>query len=164
MAGTAFSIVLSSFLLVFHFISFRQTSEECLNCHGSEIARTADRGNKGTLLPVDSKKLAVSVHRGLSCENCHPEAIQVPHSKKMKAVICETWPTEKPKKSLVKSVHASIPSYASCHETHDIQAKKSFSSAGCASCHPEPGNANQRGGHGLSQRVGQREWPSVLTL
>ena len=150
-------MVLSSFLLVFPFISFGRTSEECLNCHGSEIARTTYRGKKGTLLPVDSKKLAVSVHRGLSCENCHPEAIQVPHSKKMKAVICETCHTEKPKKSLVKSVHASIPSYESCHGMHDIQAKKTFSSAGCASCHPEPGNAYQRGVHGLSQRAGQRE-------
>ena len=156
MRGRIFFVALSAFLLASSLVSFSQASEECLTCHSSEISRVVDR-RKGTLLPIDPKKLAGSAHRDLSCGDCHPQAAQVPHPKKMQAVVCGSCHGEEAQKALAESVHASIPSCSSCHGTHEIQSKAAFSPTGCASCHPDPDRAYQRSVHGLSQKTGQRE-------
>lgn len=156
MRGWILIIVLAVFVLAPCLASFSLASEECLNCHCSEIPKQTARG-KGSVLPIDPHKLAGSAHRDLSCGDCHPEAAQVPHPpKKMKAVACETCHGEDSRKMLKESVHNSLPSCMSCHGTHEIQAKAAFSPFGCASCHPDPGQAYQRSVHGLSQKTGRR--------
>jgi len=153
----SFFIALSILLLPFPIVSLCSASDQCLPCHLSPISKTGE-GRKEILPPVDPQKLAGSVHSSLSCDNCHPQALTVPHQrKKMKAVSCESCHGEGPKDTLTGSVHAPLPSCASCHGTHAIQAKGTLAPTACASCHLEPDQAYQRSVHGMSQKKGLRE-------
>lgn len=149
-------IALSGFMLSFFMAQPCPASEECLACHKLEIPQTADRG-KRVLAPVDPGQLAGSAHRDLSCKDCHPDAAQVPHRRKIKAVACESCHGEEMPKTLAGSVHTSLTSCSSCHGTHEIERKAILSPVRCATCHLHPDQAYQRSVHGLSQKMGQRE-------
>ena len=124
---------------------------DCFGCHEDD---SAERAN-GTKVVVKPAVFAASVHRGLSCTDCHQdlEKAEIPHPEKLAKVNCATCHEEAVEKYKL-SVHARArqdgssfaASCANCHGTHEARSKSDPESgthhlkiaATCAKCH---GNA-----------------------
>ncbi|MGQ9835914.1 MAG: cytochrome c3 family protein [Thermoanaerobaculaceae bacterium] len=108
--------------------------EHCLSCHGSPAGLIAGANSLGYRLPQGALTNLVvklgegSVHAGLSCEDCHPEARQIPHPKSMgqgnPCLACH----EEAAATLQKSVHRDPQAQGSfraqcwaCHTAHDVR-------------------------------------------
>ena len=59
----------------------QNASEECLGCHSDPIDITLKDGTTRTL-QMHGADLAQSVHSGLACVDCHPEARDLPHAER----------------------------------------------------------------------------------
>jgi hypothetical protein len=140
------------------------TNEDCATCHGDATAARAD----GTSVAVDAARFAASVHGqlGLSCVDCHADALEVPHADALRPVECATC-HEAATTAYRTGVHAPAgaggePAGArciDCHGTHDILPSSDPLSATyhlnlartCGRCHGTGSSADVPGGNVLSQ-------------
>ncbi|MBI4531989.1 MAG: cytochrome c3 family protein [Candidatus Latescibacteria bacterium] len=103
-----------------------QKNSECLDCHSDETLETTREGNRVSVY-VDEKKLATSVHAGLSCVSCHADLREIPHEEppqKVNCGICHAqehalYNTSLHGKAFVRGDELA-PSCLTCHGAHDI--------------------------------------------
>ena len=139
----------------------------CLECH-SDTSLDMKKGGKKVSLFFDEAKFAKSIHKDLSCTDCHDgfKADDQPHKSPMTPVDCSGC-HEKLGKSHVFHKRlglAEIPkgadtSCASCHGGHEVQPVKSPLSPGaaarqlesCGACHKQAKAALLASAHGKKQ-------------
>jgi formate dehydrogenase gamma subunit len=117
------------FLLFFLFLSLPvyelmalPATEECIACHGER-----DMGS----LFIDQKEFKNSVHKDLSCTDCHDDITNLPHQEKLKTVSCQIC-HEDIFKIYAKSIHGKekakgeelVATCKDCHGTHNIRSSK----------------------------------------
>ena len=142
-------------------LAFSFENETCLECHGfrdilemsgeerSEMVIAAPEKPevyKGELtLYVDYKKFRSTVHRDLSCIDCHNDIEDIPHTQRLGMVDCAQCHDE-----IVgqydKSKHAKV-SHRLCFECHNPHATTSFRDLSqqerigiCLQCHEKDGH------------------------
>jgi hypothetical protein len=145
-------------------LSVGAQDRQCMNCHGKKDLRTQERPGKFRTLYVDQESITNSAHGRLPCGDCHLDALDLPHPKKMRKVNCigchdkgrtfAQGPTME--YNLYKeSVHGrerqkgniKAPDCAACHGSHDILSHTDIRSRGyrlnipekmCGHCHEKP--------------------------
>jgi predicted CXXCH cytochrome family protein len=133
-----------------------EEAQRCLTCHADEnLTRTLDSGESASLV-MHPEVLAASVHKKLSCTECHPGLNQVPHPQRQHknltqwkagfTEVCKNCHLDNYTKTQ-DSVHATLqtrgdvfaPTCVKCHGSHDIARPaqpRSRISQTCATCHP----------------------------
>jgi len=127
--------------------------EECLVCH-EDPALTAIRNGKTVSRFVNKNILTKSVHKDVSCDQCHPDAKvdDYPHPENLNPVNCGSC-HDKPMKDFDTGIHGQAlklkvmyaPDCKECHGSHDIMSSTKSSSATyklnipllCGKCHRE---------------------------
>jgi hypothetical protein len=133
----------------------------CSLCHGKKELRAKDSAGKERPLYVDEAAFHGSAHGKLSCVDCHLDALDLPHGKRLKKVNCgachyrgRTFGQGPAIEYLLyrDSVHAKerqkgnmkAPDCASCHGAHDVLSRTDIHSRGyklnipeqmCGKCH-----------------------------
>lgn len=124
---------------------------DCFKCHGRRgLIKKLDDGREISLF-VRRADLQASVHKDLTCIDCHPDAKAIPHLKSMRQVECRTCHEES--KDYLESIHgqafsrgdAQAPTCTTCHGKHDIFAVKDSRSSVtrgkiseiCIGCHED---------------------------
>ena len=148
-------------LLVLTGVAFAFENETCLECHGSldilEISKeerlemvipTPEKKEvyKGELtLYVDFDKFRSTVHRELSCIDCHTDIDDVPHPQRLGTVDCAQC-HEEIVGQYDESKHAKV-SHRFCFECHNPHATTSFRKLSqkermeiCLQCHEKNGH------------------------
>jgi hypothetical protein len=113
-----------------------QPGAECLACHGDRSSAPTRPGTT-TLLYVDGKRFATSVHASFGCTGCHAdlEGKEFPHDKPapVKCGTCHGTEQEQHARSLhgkaVARGDALAPRCVTCHGNHDIMPVKDPRSA-----------------------------------
>ncbi len=109
-------------------------SEPCLSCHGTaEVLAAAAHALGVQLRPIQLAKLVVqagkgTVHDGLSCTDCHPRAVDVPHPPEMgkenPCLSCHQNAGEEVQASVhrdpLKEGSFRAPCWA-CHTAHEVR-------------------------------------------
>ncbi|MGA3089522.1 MAG: cytochrome c3 family protein [Terriglobales bacterium] len=129
-----------------------QPGAECLACHGDRSSAPTRPGTT-TLLYVDGKRFATSVHASFGCTGCHAdlEGKEFPHDKPapVKCGTCHGTEQEQHARSLhgkaVAHGDALAPRCVTCHGNHDIMPVKDPRSSVaplkvpfvCGQCHRE---------------------------
>lgn len=145
--------------------------QRCLNCHGQpRIVSLSDEERAGMLsapptepypdaekLFIDQTRFGRSVHAGLKCQDCHPDADRLPHPPRLAEPACATChPVEA--NLYLRSVHAEkaverggpeAPRCATCHGSHYILPPTEREAHTyplnvvdiCTSCHAQHGTA-----------------------
>jgi predicted CXXCH cytochrome family protein len=107
---------------------YAQSDDDCLMCH-EDPTLTALRQGKTVTMYVSSKALVNSVHEGMECASCHPDAAveEFPHPDILAPVNCgdchdgEQAEYDKGIHGQAKKLNALYaPSCSECHGTHDI--------------------------------------------
>jgi predicted CXXCH cytochrome family protein len=142
-------------------VAFAFENETCLECHGSRDilemsgeeriemvipAPEKEEVYKGELtLYVDYEKFRSTVHRDLSCIDCHNDIEDIPHSQRLGMVDCAQC-HEEIVGQYNKSKHAKV-SQRLCFECHNPHATTSFRELSqqermgiCSQCHGEDGH------------------------
>jgi predicted CXXCH cytochrome family protein len=157
------SLVPVAFLLLFLWseTTFAIENEVCLECHGTrdilEMGREdrlemvipapdKDEVYKGELtLYVDYEQFHSTVHRDLSCIDCHNDIEDIPHSQRLGMVDCSQC-HEVIVGQYNKSKHAQV-SLSLCFECHNPHATTSFRKLSqkertgiCLKCHEKDGH------------------------
>ena len=154
------------------------SSEDCLTCH-SDPSLSADRQGESVSLHVDSAILADSVHKDLSCTDCHsgfnPE--ELPHKKKIEPVACAGCHSDAMEKHPFHAgVTASapgkpgLPSCQQCHGSHDVAPVRSerfrYSTdhpvESCGSCHQQVARSFAGSAHGKALKAQAKGAPGCL--
>ncbi len=119
--------LLSLFLLTFivfpgHNVRASSQTDDCIACHGER-----DMGS----LFVDVREFKESIHKDLSCIDCHNDITDLPHPEKLKAVSCKTC-HEDVFVIYSKSIHGRerakgeelVATCRDCHGKHNIRSSK----------------------------------------
>ncbi|MFQ5864968.1 MAG: cytochrome c3 family protein [bacterium] len=131
--------------------SVQQGGVDCFECHGRRgLMKKLDEGREISLF-VNRADLHKSVHKGLSCIDCHPDAKSIPHPKLLRPVDCSRCHEES--EDYQESIHGKAfsqgdrqaPSCTICHGEHNIVAvnnpqssvARSRISEICISCHED---------------------------
>ena len=130
-----YSLVLKSIYVVL-FLSLAITvpvfgeddNETCLSCHAEQDLTGFDKAGVEVSMYVNGEDLAVSVHAGMSCVDCHADlagADDYPHAETLQPVDCSTCHDDI-SAIYVTSAHGmatsntKAPSCSSCHDKHKI--------------------------------------------
>ena len=142
-------------------MAFSFENEVCLECHGSrDILEMSNEERLEMVVPapekqevykgkltlyVDYKKYRSTVHRDLSCTDCHNDIEDIPHSQRLGLVDCSQC-HEEIVGQYDKSKHARV-SQSLCFECHNPHATTSFRELSqqqrigiCLQCHKENGH------------------------
>jgi formate dehydrogenase gamma subunit len=92
--------------------------DDCLSCHGEK-----DMGR----LYINVNEFKASIHRGLSCVDCHSDVSELPHPEKLKRVACQTCHEDVYEK-YARSIHGKerakgeemVATCSDCHGKHNI--------------------------------------------
>ncbi|MGC8658715.1 MAG: cytochrome b/b6 domain-containing protein [Desulfomonilaceae bacterium] len=139
-------------------------NQTCLGCHNPDILKMskedlADQVNVGSKplpprmkppyifgelnLSIDEKKFGDSVHKDLTCVNCHKDIPDIPHNQRLAPVDCKEC-HEDAVESMEKSAHGKkagpkAPPCIGCHNVHYGKAQstyaKEFKTIVCLDCH-----------------------------
>jgi hypothetical protein len=135
----------------------------CTICHGKKDLSAKDASGKVRSLYVNEETLTTSAHGKLACVDCHLDALEIPHQKRLKKVNCiachdkgRTFEQGPAIEYLMyrDSVHArerqkgnmKAPDCASCHGGHDVLNRTDRKSRGyrlnipdkmCGRCHEQ---------------------------
>jgi len=133
--------------------AFAQENSDCLACHSDKALSTQRKGRAFSLY-VDEKKLAASIHGGLTCVSCHADLAgkELPHEAPLARVDCGVCHSEE-QKSHSESLHGKAiargdplaPRCDNCHGSHDISKARGANSNVapqripfvCGKCHTE---------------------------
>jgi predicted CXXCH cytochrome family protein len=142
-------------------MAFSFENEVCLECHGSrDILEMSNEERLEMVIPapekqevykgkltlyVDYEKFRSTVHRDLSCTDCHNDIEDIPHSQRLGMVDCSQC-HEEIVGQYEKSKHARV-SQRLCFECHNPHATTSFRELSqqkrieiCLQCHEENGH------------------------
>ncbi len=114
-----------------------RAADDCLSCHGPGAGMVNSQGKAITVNPTS---LAHSVHKDLSCVDCHAGAATSGHTAKTASASCLTCHADEGVK-LSASAHAMLgdPKDSStciaCHGTHDVADPVARGPQFCATCH-----------------------------
>ncbi len=113
------------FLIGILFCFPRPGNAQCFMCHGDPDFSTTDSTGKTVSLYVDSTVFANSIHGSFECTDCHTEAKNIPHPKKMPPVDCGSCHTDVASAyryhGLKKEKEGRLfPDCHHCHGTHNI--------------------------------------------
>lgn len=132
---------------------FGQSDDDCLMCH-EDPTLTATRQGKTVSVYVDPKILKGSVHEGIECSSCHPDAAveEFPHPDILPPVDC-SFCHDKEYAEFDKGIHGQAlrlnalyaPTCVECHGNHDILSRTNPKSRTykmnipvlCGKCHRE---------------------------
>lgn len=130
---------------------------DCLSCH-EDPSTTKEVDGKTVALVVDGAKLLKSVHKSLSCTDCHQAAGEIPHPDKMGPAQCASC-HEAEAKAYATSIHgvssvtegSKAATCGSCHGSHEISPVKQADSPvfklnlpqTCAKCHSNAGISDE---------------------
>jgi hypothetical protein len=157
----------------------------CSMCHGKKDFAARDSSGKNRPLYVDEELLRNSTHGRLSCIDCHLDAMELPHSKRLKRVNCagchdkgRTFEQGPTMEYIVyrDSVHGrelqkgnpKAPNCASCHGSHDILSHLDIRSRGyrlnipdkmCGRCHEKALSEYRTSVHGTFTTKGDTNPP-----
>jgi len=129
--GLRIALIIS--IAIFYFFGTLYARDKCIQCHTSENA-----GKK-----VNLKELSASVHKNLSCTDCHGEIIY-PH-RDVKKVECSRCHSNE-EKNYKKSTHAKAylsgsneaPVCFTCHGEHNVQKiQRTRIPDLCLNCHSD---------------------------
>lgn len=120
----------------------------CLQCHGGLGFVVREGSGRVRSLYIDGKSLAHSVHKDLTCQDCHMGIDQVPHDRaKIETPTCgmchpdEAEQYEKSAHQPESAVDLDRPSCLYCHggNSHSVQSPKAYTRkeelAICTRCH-----------------------------
>lgn len=102
-------------------------SNLCLECHQDfNLVKSTDKGEKVSLY-VNKNIINISVHRKISCQQCHSDATSLPHRERLSTVDCSSC-HKKETVDYEESVHGAawtrsdpdVPTCVTCHGKHDI--------------------------------------------
>ncbi|MCX8011522.1 MAG: cytochrome c3 family protein [Ignavibacteria bacterium] len=115
---------------------YAQSNEDCLNCH-IDKSLSMQKNGKTISLFVDSKDYDKSVHKELSCVDCHEgfDAENIPHKSRITPVQCSNCHELK---EYTGSIHDKKKiSCVSCHTSHYIKPAKEIKTNVniCSGCH-----------------------------
>lgn len=100
---------------------------KCLTCHEEkDLAKITEQGEKLSLF-IDKSETEISVHKKISCLNCHNDIYEIPHMKELSPVDCSACHAEEGE-SYASSIHGQakregkqdVPQCKSCHGKHKI--------------------------------------------
>lgn len=180
------------FFLIVLFVSIplalSAQERRCSICHGKIDFKARDASGRERRLYVNEEALHKSTHGKLACVDCHADALELPHPKRLKKVDClachsrgrtfEQGPTIE--YLLYRdSVHArerqkgnpKAPDCAACHGSHDILSRTDIRSRGyklnipdkmCGRCHDKALNEYRKSVHADFSRKGDSN-PPVCT-
>jgi cytochrome b subunit of formate dehydrogenase len=129
------------------------SNEECLTCHSDTSMVRENPDSTTTALWVDATVYGNSVHRGLSCTDCHADISEVPHGETLAHVNCggchgdvQALYDGGTHGKAVTAGHAHAPRCYDCHGKHDIRPASDPESPvsqfklveTCARCHADP--------------------------
>jgi predicted CXXCH cytochrome family protein len=143
------------------------TTEDCLACHSEPVDFTFTDGTTRSLR-VQHNALETSVHQGLSCVDCHPQAKEIPHAElKLSSMRqftvaaseqCRQCHFGEYRQSL-ESIHAkaltrgdaTAPTCVDCHGSHDIAkatTPRTRIAETCGRCHSKTAGVYAASVHG----------------
>lgn len=157
---TAKPALLAVALILAPLLLFAQ-EQRCMTCHGKKDLQGRDGAGKTRSYYVDVEVHRSSAHGKLSCVDCHLDAMDLPHGKRLKQVNCgachyrgRSFGQGPAIEYLLyrDSVHArerqkgnlKAPDCASCHGSHDVLLHQDIKSRGyklnipgqmCGKCH-----------------------------
>jgi len=110
------SLLICTLLVSFRAQGAVPINADCLTCHDVAV---------GEMAPTLDSALAVSIHKGMNCVDCHSSIKEVPHDEKLPHVECggchsSEAETYKWHGRLQYPGGADIPDCANCHGKHDI--------------------------------------------
>ncbi len=115
--------------------------ENCLMCHKYAYMGRMDEGGKRYNYHVDQNLYAHSVHRNVSCRECHTSIRKIPHDPVKEKVDCASVCHVKPPFSDEKFSHGKIMEVfnRSAHAVSpDTPLEKRRALPDCKYCHPNP--------------------------
>lgn len=132
-------------------VAVQEGRVDCFECHNRQGLKKKLGGGKEISLYVERTVLQETIHKDLTCVDCHLDAGSSPHPKPMHQVDCSGCHEES--KVYLESIHGKAfsqgdleaPNCATCHGKHDIFAvKDSRSSVArakiskiCIDCHTD---------------------------
>jgi predicted CXXCH cytochrome family protein len=155
------ALLVPFFLCAWTGVAFSFENETCLECHGSrDILEMSEEERLEMVIPtpekkevykgklslyVDYEKFQSTVHRDLSCIDCHNDIEDIPHAQRLGMVDCAQC-HEEIVGQYNKSKHAQV-SHRLCFECHNPHATTSFRKLSqkeridiCLQCHEENGH------------------------
>ena len=153
-------------------VKFTQSSDYCLNCHGKAIHLTLGDGSKLSL-KVDRTHIESSVHRKLTCSDCHfgfsakAHPLREFESKRAytvaSAVACRRCHYKEYTETF-ESVHNTVAgggaACSDCHGAHEIVASsvlRAMNPTLCAKCHQSTQDAFAKSVHGAARIRGENQ-------
>lgn len=120
----------SLFFLAEHFYGAQTkkiSNATCLSCHQNEALFKTLPETRKQLLIVHLSQIEKSVHKELSCQQCHLQISGIPHQKEIPSVDCSSCHEEEGK-SYTTSIHGEafsagkpdVPQCKTCHGKHQI--------------------------------------------
>ncbi|MFH1566394.1 MAG: cytochrome c3 family protein [Gemmatimonadota bacterium] len=126
-------------------------NDVCLECHADRDITREGSNRPGTSVYVDASRLAASVHEGIECVECHPDA-SPDHEERLAPAACATchddveaiYNTSLHGVALARG-EADAPICGDCHGAHDIRyaddpgspvARQQIPST-CSTCHAD---------------------------
>jgi cytochrome b subunit of formate dehydrogenase len=152
------------------------TNEDCLTCH-ADASLATERQGKTVSLHVAPETLGGSVHKDMSCTDCHVgfKADEVPHAPRIRPVQCTECHSDP------GAAHAFHPAGArgaasgtdcvACHGSHEVRGVKSAQSpflpsrlpGTCGACHDTVVAQFRDSEHGRALAAGQPGSPDCLS-
>ncbi len=128
-----FILILGVLLLFFQKNAYCMNDAACLQCHGDKEFHTRFPGVKLAGMYISGDFLSTSVHKGISCTQCHTDVAGYPHTataaipKSAVPAMCATCHDDV-YRAYTRSIHWSAiqkginaaPVCTDCHGTHDI--------------------------------------------
>lgn len=166
-------------------LSLSAQERRCALCHGKKELKGKTAEGKERSLYVNEAVLEASTHGKLACVDCHADAIELPHGKRLKKVNCGACHyrgrsfSQGPSidYSLYRdSVHAKerqkgnmkAPDCAGCHGSHDVLSHNDIRSPGykvnipekmCGKCHEKALGEYKRSVHSAFSSKGDVNLP-----
>ncbi len=154
----------TAFFLLATATAARASDEECLACHGPDTGLTNSRGNAITVNP---RPFARSVHKALSCLDCHAGAAQFPHDAKSAGASCLACHDEEGE-HVFRSAHGALgapqtsQSCIACHGTHGVERPAARGAQLCETCHGQQVKEFTASVHGQARSGGNGSAPGCL--
>jgi formate dehydrogenase gamma subunit len=139
-----------------------QAATDCLACHAAGSGMT---NSKGKDITVHAESLKNSVHKDLSCVDCHAGAAKEGHTAKTASASCLTCHPDEGQ-TLAASAHAALgeagtsEACIACHTEHSVAKPVPGNIKLCATCHDQEVRDFAGSVHGVAHDHGNDDAPS----
>ena len=139
----------------------RASNEECLACHGPDTGLT---NSQGKAITVNTGPFARSVHKDLSCADCHAGAAKFPHDAKSAGASCLACHGEEGE-HVSQSAHGALgspqtsQSCIACHSAHEVERPAALGVQLCQTCHGQEVKQFTASVHGQARAGGNGSAP-----